>query len=419
MAEARTTYTLNMEHDLNIIIYEGPDCSFTMANLAEGDYVFKVRASNNLGAGEWSEPVYVSVLEDGTLFDPYSKSERKGWQQARQEELRQAKRQQRKRKEQKKKDRMFRAKRQSEEEKLLARYKQTSQQLFRLITKEKFEDLQRLLDHILSNESEEGLNMILNSTNSRGETPIIVASMRGNTEAVQMLLKKGARYVNLEDTDNQRGRTPLIWAVINGSNDMLIDLIRFKGRSLRLNVNWQDYGGYTALHWAADLGNNSVAGRLLHQPGVDTEIKTYDASYTPLHFAAANGHLLIVQQLYSHLAKAPCEDAQPEDDENPIGNAREEETLSPAFLALMKEHYDVAAWLISAEERRLLSMANAAIREMKTSLIHLAAMLNREIVQLLISGPYPADVNAQDEEGNTPLPSFSISSLNGSESLMI
>jgi len=45
--------------------------------------------------------------------------------------------------------------------------------------------------------------------------------------------------VNLEDTDNQRGRTPLIWAVINGSNDMLIDLIRFKGRSLRLNVNWQ------------------------------------------------------------------------------------------------------------------------------------------------------------------------------------
>lgn len=126
-----------------------------------------------------------------------------------------------------------------------------------------------------------------------------------------------------------------------------------------------------------------------------------------------------MQQLYSHLAKAPCEDAQPEDDENPIGNAREEETLSPAFLALMKEHYDVAAWLISAEERRLLSMANAAIREMKTSLIHLAAMLNREIVQLLISGPYPADVNAQDEEGNTPLPSFSISSLNGSESLMI
>jgi len=41
-----------------------------MANLAEGDYVFKVRASNNLGAGEWSEPVYVSVLEGYHIQNP-------------------------------------------------------------------------------------------------------------------------------------------------------------------------------------------------------------------------------------------------------------------------------------------------------------------------------------------------------------
>lgn len=39
------------------------DATCTLTRLPEGDYIFKVRALNSLGPGEWSEPVYVSVLE--------------------------------------------------------------------------------------------------------------------------------------------------------------------------------------------------------------------------------------------------------------------------------------------------------------------------------------------------------------------
>lgn len=82
-----------------------------------------------------------------------------------------------------------------------------------------------------------------------------------------------------------------------------------------------------------------------------------------------------------------------------------DEVLSPAFLALMNEHYDVAEWLIKAEERRFLADKQYdAIRAMKTSLIHLAAMLDKpHLVRLLITGPYPAEINSRDDEGNTAL----------------
>lgn len=95
-----------------------------------------------------------------------------------------------------------------------------------------------------------------------------------------------------------------------------------------------------------------------------------------------------------------------EEDAEWIDGRNCQEVLSPTFLALMNEHYDVAAWLIRAEERRLMATDKAEIlRVMKTSLIHLAAMVDDQlqVIPLLLSEPGQANVNSQDEEGNTPL----------------
>ncbi len=161
--------------------------------LAEGDYQFRVRASNSLGAGEWSEPAFASVLEGGGMVDPFGRAEKMQWQQAKQEAIREEKRKRRRRKEQKKKDRRLQEEQRSEAEKLLLQAKQTSQQIMQMINREKLRDLERLIDRLLGEEHDDRvqrLQMVVNWTNARGETPLVVAAMKGVTAAVKLLLDK-------------------------------------------------------------------------------------------------------------------------------------------------------------------------------------------------------------------------------------
>jgi ankyrin repeat protein len=133
---------------------------------------------------------------------------------------------------------------------------------------------------------------------------------------------------------------------------------------------------------------------LLRQPDVDVDIEAYDNSHTPLHAAASHGHLLIVQMLYQKADKSKYASC-----------GGDGAVLSPAFLALMNEHYDVAMWLVRAEEKRLGKESDPqAVRQLKESLLHLAAMLDSvDVLRLLIEGAYGADVDARDSEGNTAL----------------
>lgn len=134
---------------------------------------------------------FVAILVGGGIVNPYSRSEKMKWQQAKQEEIREEKRKRRKRKEEKKKQRRLRLQEQSEEDKKMNYYKQASQQIMRAIQKENFKDLQRFLDRLVQKNGEVAIRSIINSTNSRGETSIIVASMKGITDAVNALLNKG------------------------------------------------------------------------------------------------------------------------------------------------------------------------------------------------------------------------------------
>jgi ankyrin repeat protein len=155
-----------------------------------------------------------------------------------------------------------------------------------------------------------------------------------------------------------------------------------------------DYEGHTALHWAAELGLSDAVSWLLRQPDVDVDIEAYDNAHTPLHAAASHGHLLIVQMLYQKADKSKY-----------VSYGGDGAVLSPAFLALMNEHYDVAMWLVRAEEKRLGKESDPqAVRQLKESLLHLAAMLDSvDVLRLLIEGAHGADVDARDSEGNTAL----------------
>jgi ankyrin repeat protein len=154
-----------------------------------------------------------------------------------------------------------------------------------------------------------------------------------------------------------------------------------------------DYEGYTALHWAAELGQANTVSWLLRQPDIDVDIETYDKAHTPLHMAASHGHMLIVQMLYGKTDKTKT-----------VATDDADQVLSPAFLALMNEHFDVAMWLVQAEEKRLGATDPQAVRQFKESLVHLAAMLdNVEVLRVLFEGPIGANADARDSEGNTPL----------------
>ena len=105
---------------------------------------------------------------------------------------------------------------------------------------------------------------------------LIVASMDGNFNIVNELLKKGA-YVN---TKNNSGETALIKASEKGHKD-LVDLLLNRGADC--NASTYD-DGYTPLHSAASSGHKDIVNLLLSR-GASVETRDF-YSRTPLHYAA-------------------------------------------------------------------------------------------------------------------------------------
>lgn len=63
-------------------------------------------------------------------------------------------------------------------------------------------------------------------------------------------------------------------------------------------VNAAHGDGMTALHWAAENGNQEIT-RILLESGADTELVTRLGAYRPLHLAARQGHISVVELLLS------------------------------------------------------------------------------------------------------------------------
>ena len=112
------------------------------------------------------------------------------------------------------------------------------------------------------------------------ESPVADAAMQGDTEQVRTLLQGGAD-VNAAQAD---GMTALHWAAENGDNE-LIDMLVYAGANLGAVTR---LGDYTPLHLASK-GGRAAAVETLLEAGADPSALTTTGGAAPLHFAAASG----------------------------------------------------------------------------------------------------------------------------------
>jgi uncharacterized protein len=101
---------------------------------------------------------------------------------------------------------------------------------------------------------------------------------------------------NVDVTDGD-SRTPLIWASIFRRSELLVWLI-----SQGANVNFQDRGGYCALHFAAQDRLVDIA-KILLEAGAECELRDIHGN-TPLWTACFNarGDLSLVKLLLQYNA---------------------------------------------------------------------------------------------------------------------
>lgn len=164
-----------------------------------------------------------------------------------------------------------------------------------------------------------------NFTGDTEESPIHIAALQGNIEALYMLLRFGAS-VNVKD---ENGITPIFGAAWCGSVEIMKILL-----SSKAEVQVSDNSGSTPLHVAAMKGNAEIV-KMLIDAGANANavgsVLTYDD--TPLHLAAWCGNI----ETINHLIKAGAE-----------LDAMDYNNNTPLKIAESKGHSEAAELLKSA-----------------------------------------------------------------------
>ncbi|KAK4203488.1 ankyrin repeat-containing domain protein [Triangularia verruculosa] len=151
---------------------------------------------------------------------------------------------------------------------------------------------------------EAGADVKATTDDKRG--PLHFATSKGNVAIVELLLDKGADI----DVRNSKDETPLQNAVRVGSLELVQLLLRRGAKIEGKDQSDQTLAGdqFTPLHWAAKQGHNVVVGLLLEK-GADANAKTTDQS-TPLHLAVEGGHRLVVWELLAKGADVNARDGK-------------------------------------------------------------------------------------------------------------
>ncbi|XP_013881366.1 receptor-interacting serine/threonine-protein kinase 4 [Austrofundulus limnaeus] len=235
-----------------------------------------------------------------------------------------------------------------------------------------------LLHLAISLGNEEAVKFLLlnhanaNLANAHGSTPLHLATEKHQKSLAELLLNRRSTNVNARDEDQY---TALHWAAQNG-DEAMTRLLLDRGAA----INETDGQGRTPAHVACQHGQENVI-RVLLSRSADVQIKGKN-NWTPLHFAAWQGHLGIVKLLVKQ-AGADV-DGQTTDGRTPL------------HLASQRGQYRVARILI--ELGADVHMTSAGFN----TALHVAAETGHTSTSRLLI-KHKAGLNARNAHGLTPL----------------
>ncbi|XP_061660146.1 receptor-interacting serine/threonine-protein kinase 4 isoform X2 [Syngnathoides biaculeatus] len=235
-----------------------------------------------------------------------------------------------------------------------------------------------LLHHAITLANEEAVKFLLlnnanpNLANGRGSTPLHLATEKHLKPLAELLLSRRSTNVNAQDEDQY---TALHWAAQNG-DEAMTRLLLDRGAA----INETDGQGRTPAHVACQHGQENVV-RVLLSRGADVQINGKD-KWTALHFASWQGHLGIVKLLVKQAGGDV--DGQTTDGRTPL------------HLASQRGQYRVARILIE-----LKADVHMKTSELNTPLHVAAETGHTSTSRLLIK--HQADIDAENSQGFTPL----------------
>ncbi|CAL9211479.1 unnamed protein product [Musa hybrid cultivar] len=212
-------------------------------------------------------------------------------------------------------------------------------------------------------------------TNDAGNTALHEATRNGHRAVVELLMSVAP---DLADVENATGVSALYMAAERGSVEIAKELLKSPTAS--------DEGprGQTALH-AAVLRSYDITKMILAKK--PNSVRHQDATKsTPLHFAAANGDITMVQLLLQSDSKAAY--------------IRDEDGLSTIHVAANAGHLKIIEQVLEYCPDSMGLQNNTG-----RNFFHVAVeKKNLEVVKYVLRSPWLTElVNAQDDEGNTPL----------------
>ena len=162
------------------------------------------------------------------------------------------------------------------------------------------------------------------------------------------------------------------------------------------DIDETDLSGYSPLIWATKRGNLKAVRNLL-EAGANPNTITF-ARVTPLHFAAHGNDLVCVKLLLSHGANASCKNTEFQTPLHYGASARSSSNIIKTFLAAG----------IDTEERDICGATALSIAAIRNNVLGMTTLLD-----------HGANIDTQDNDGDTPLIDAVSKCCNGSIELLL